>query len=108
VLFPAWVQLGPTRSAGIEAIGANMLTVFGSMLAHFLLLVLPGLLGAASYYALVVVFSPGAELRATSWPGVPAAIAFSACAFAELWLIVHWLGGVLTRTDPAAVDAALA
>src|SRR5262249_25696958 len=56
VLFPGWVQLGPTRTAGIEAIGANMLTVFGSMLAHLMLLVLPGAAAFATFYAAGVAF----------------------------------------------------
>ena len=100
VLFPGWVQLGPTRTAGIEAIGANMLTVFGSLIIHALLMVIPGALAAG---VLLSVHSVGR----VPWMLVPAAIAFTAMGAVELWLLATWLGRVLSRTDPSAVDAAL-
>lgn len=107
VLFPGWVQLGPARNAGIEAIGANMLTVFGSMLAHLLLMLIPGLIAAAVYFgAASALLSRGSSH--VLWPLIPAAMMFVATALGELWLIVRWLGGVVTRTDPSAVDTALA
>jgi hypothetical protein len=100
VLFPGWVQLGPTKTAGIEAIGANMLTVFGSFLVHVLLMAIPAALGYGVILALNM-FSRGL------WPYVPAAIVFTAISVVELWLISKWLGNVFSRTDPSAVDAAL-
>lgn len=102
VLLPGWVHLGPARNAGIEALGQNLLTVVGSLLVHMLLLLLP--IGAA---ALVLFVSRGAE-GSTGWFAVPAALAFAAVAAAELWFLVHWLGGVFARTDPSAVEAATA
>ena len=100
VLFPSWVQLGPTKTAGIEAIGANMLTVFGSLLVHVLLMVVPAAIG----YGLILALN---TLSRGAWAYVPAAIVFSAVSTVELWLIAKWLGNVFSRTDPSAVDAAL-
>jgi len=100
VLFPGWVQLGPTKTAGIEAIGASMLTVFGSLLVHVLLMAIPAALGYGVILALNM-FSRGL------WRYVPAAIVFTAISVVELWLISKWLGNVFSRTDPSAVDAAL-
>ena len=102
VLLPGWVQLGPERVAGIEAMGQNLLAVAGSMFAHLFLLLLPAIAGLG----LLLAFSGTA--RTLTWPIIPAAIAFAAVAAAELWLMVRWLGGVFARTDPGAVEAVLA
>ncbi len=100
VLLPGWVHLGPGRSAGIESLGQNVLSMLGSLLAFLLLLVLPAL-GAA-----VIALS----LRgvAGAWAFIPAALVATAIAGGELWFIVEWLGAVLARTDPSVVEAAAA
>jgi hypothetical protein len=100
VLLPGWVHLGPGRSGGIESLGQNLLRVIGSMFVHLLLLALPAIAGVIVYAVLKGMVGTGAF--------IPAAIVGSAVAAGELWFIVEWLGAVLVRTDPSAVEAATA
>ena len=102
VLLPGWVRLGPERQAGIEALGQNIVTTAGSLLVLLVLLIVPGALALAVKVAL-----PG-SLRDAGWTLLPPAMALAAGVAVELSLIVRWLGAVLSRTDPSAVEAAIA
>jgi hypothetical protein len=96
ILFPGWIPTGPTRPRGIEAMGQQML-----MFAGTLLLLAAGVLPAAAVAALVgfVLY------QLAGIPGlVPAGVLFSAVLIAESALVIVLLGGVLERTDPAAVE----
>ena len=97
ILFPGWIPTGPTRPRGIEAMGQQML-----MFAGTLLLLAVGVLPAAAVAALVgfVLY------QLAGIPGlIPAGGLFSAVLMAESALVIVLLGGVLERTDPAAVEA---
>jgi ABC-2 type transport system permease protein len=102
VLLPGWVRLGPDRQAGIEAMGQNLVLLAGSLIALLVLLILPGLAGTVVWFVLA------RSLHLAAWGAPPAAIVAAAVCAGELWLLVRWLGGVLSRTDPAAVEAATA
>ena len=100
ILLPGWIHLGPGRAAGIEALGQNVVSILGSFIAHMLLLIIP------AAFSLPVIWVGAVWLDA--WAMVPAAIVGAVVAAAELWLLVRWLGGVLSRTDPSDVEAAMA
>ena len=95
LLFPAWVNLGSERPAGVEAMGQIYLTMFASFLVLLVLLLLPALAGAG----LVLALAPSLGM----WSGVPAVVAGSVAALVELMLMVRWLGRVFDRTEPSAV-----
>jgi hypothetical protein len=97
VLLPGWVHLGSGRPAGIEALGQNLVSLLGSMIAHLLLLIVP----AVAAFVTELLFA--GELG--HWAYVPAAMAGAFFAAVELWGIVGWLGQVLMRTDPSEVEA---
>jgi ABC-2 type transport system permease protein len=98
VLFPGWIATGGTRARGIEAMGQNMLMFFGTMLALAV-----GVLPAAA-----VASGLGFLLwQLIGWSAVlPAAIVLAGLLGLETWLVVGWLGRVLDRTEPAAVEVA--
>jgi ABC-2 type transport system permease protein len=96
VLFPGWVAIGPARPRGVEAMGQQMLMVAGTLLL-LAIGVLPGLAISAGIafvgYTLI------------GWLAlVPAALLLSSLLVAETYVAVHFLGEVLERTDPTAVD----
>jgi len=96
ILFPGWIPTGPTRPRGIEAMGQQMLMFAGTGL-----LLAVGVLPATAVAALVgfVLY------QLAGIPGlVPAGVLFSAVLIAESALVIVLLGGVLERTDPAAVE----
>jgi hypothetical protein len=97
VLLPGWVHLGAGRPAGIEALGQNLVSILGSMIAHLLLLIVP----AVAAFLTEWLFA--GELG--HWAYVPAAMVGAFFAVVELWGIVGWLGQVLMRTDPSEVEA---
>ena len=100
VLLPGWIHLGPGRASGIEGLGQNLVAIFGSAIAHGLLLILP------AAFALPVWIV--GRVWVGDWMMVPAAFTASAVAFGELWLLVRWLGASFSRTDPSDVEAAIA
>ena len=77
---------------------AHWVTMIASVVLLALLLALPALVGAIAGYALA-----GGR---GAWGAVPGALAGSLVAAGELWLIVHWLGGVYARTEPSDVAGA--
>lgn len=90
--FPAWVQLGAERPGGVEAMGQNIITMFGALVA-LALTVLPALLvGGVTTFALslqwreLAPFAGGLFGLATLW--------------AEVLLAVPLLGRLYARTDP--------
>lgn len=95
LLFPAWVQLGPDRPAGLEAIGQLYLTMFISLIAMAILAILPVLAGVLVLLLLPDIAGPWA------WPLATAAA--GPVVLAEAWLLTQWLGEVLERTEPHAV-----
>lgn len=98
VLFPGWVAVGPARPRGVEAMGQQMLMVAGT-----LLLLGVGILPGAAFGAVVVLL--GYPL--VGWlAAVPAAVILAALLVAEVALAVHFLGAVIDRTDPSAIDVA--
>jgi hypothetical protein len=98
VLFPGWVAVGPARPHGVEAMGQQMLMFAGT----FLLLGV-GLLPGAAFAAVVLLLG----YWLVGWlAAIPAALVFATLLVAEVVLAVHFLGGVLDRTDPSAIDVA--
>jgi hypothetical protein len=96
LLFPAWVTLGPARTAGIEVIGQRLLTMVGSLVLMGIALI-PALLVAA----LGVAVGGLAGLDG-AWRAVPGAIGLAATLGVEARLALAWLGRVFDRSDPAA------
>jgi hypothetical protein len=111
LLFPAWVRLGATRGAGIEAMGQNLLTMLGSVVAMLVMLLLPlvsGSLVAGSIgLSRSTATDPWAVARAaaTWWSALAGAAVAFALIVLELWLLIRWLGRVYERTDPSSVGA---
>jgi hypothetical protein len=100
LLFPGWVRLGDGRTAGIEAMGQNVLAIFVSLIATFVALLLP--LVVAVLVASGV--SAGASRTLDAWAFVVATPAGALVAFGELWLVIRWLGRVFARTDLAQIE----
>lgn len=91
LLYPGWVRLGDSGSAGIEAMGQVMLTVGATTLMLFALAVLPAA-GAAAVW-----------LTLASHGGVAVALcgALAAALLAvESYLLMRLLGGALERVEP--------
>lgn len=94
VLFPAWVKLGETGVAGLEAIGQTILTVMISMFALLLLLLLPTIAGGVAY------FTGGGVV----WLGLAAAgVVGGAALLFESYLLMGVLGRMLDRLEPSQV-----
>ena len=100
LLFPGWVRLGDGRTAGIEAMGQNVLAIFVSLIVTFVALLLP--LVVAVLVASGV--SSAASRTLDAWAFVAAAPAGALVAFGELWLVIKWLGRVFARTDLAQIE----
>ena len=98
ILLPGWVNPGPDRPLGVEALGHNMLIMSGFLLVLAGLLALPALAGAA------VLFG----LRPTLgwWAAAPAALAALLVMALEARLLLGRLGRVFEATDPASVPPA--
>jgi ABC-2 type transport system permease protein len=96
VLFPAWIPTGSARPRGLEAMGQQML-----MFAAALLLLAVGLLPGFALAAVIAFLGFGFA----GWLAlVPAALLLSALLAAECAIAVHFLGHILDRTDPTAVE----
>ncbi|MGH7622625.1 MAG: hypothetical protein ACREMU_09830, partial [Gemmatimonadaceae bacterium] len=100
LLFPGWVRLGDGRTAGIEAMGQNVLAIFVSLILTMVALV-PPLIVAALVAGAVDAWT-GRPMSV--WSFVPAAPLSALVVFGELWLVMTWLGRVFARTDPAQID----
>jgi len=94
LLYPAWVRLGSGRTAGVEALGQNLLMMIAFVALLSVTLVLPAALGAGSYLLLHGTLGEWAL-----GPGV--VLTIGTIAF-EAGLMVEWLGGIFERTDPVA------
>jgi len=99
LLYPAWVRLGSGRTAGVEALGQNVLMVVAFVLLLSATLVLPAAVGAGGY---LLLRGPLGD-----WALVPGGVlALGAMGFEAAWM-VDWLGGVFERTDPASAGILL-
>jgi hypothetical protein len=93
LLFPAWVRLGSGRTAGVEALGQNLLMMIAFLAMLSLGLVLPVSIGGGAFLLLRPILN--------NWALLPAqAVGLMVVAF-EAALILDWLGRVFERTDPA-------
>jgi ABC-2 type transport system permease protein len=99
LLYPAWVRLGSGRTAGVEALGQNLLMVVGFVVLLSAGLALPSGIGAGSFLLLRGAMG--------DWALIPAgALTLGTIGFEAAW-IVEWLGGVFERTDPATAGIML-
>jgi len=94
LLFPAWVPLGTSGGAGVEAMGQMMLTSIITLLLLAILLILPAIAGAAVYF--VMQWPP---LFAVASAGIAVGIA---CGL-EGYLLIGALGGALDRLEPMQI-----
>lgn len=94
VLFPAWVRLGPAGGGGIEMMGQNLITTFGTLVGLLLLLVLPIATGGG------IVFLLAAHEAVAI--GV-ACVVGSVILGAELYALVAVLGRAFERAEPQQV-----
>jgi len=94
LLFPAWVRLGPAAGQGFEAIGEQILAVFGQLLALVVVLLAPGVAFGLLYWLGHWWFS---------WRTlVPlGALAASTVLALEAAAGLVWLGDLFDRLDPS-------
>jgi hypothetical protein len=98
LLYPAWVRLGSGRTAGVEALGQNLLMVIAFLALLLLTLILPVGIGGGLFLLL--------RSGVGDWAIVPAAVvALGVMAF-EAALLVDWLGRIFERTDPSSAGIA--
>ena len=97
ILLPAWVNPGPERPIGVEALGHNMLIMSGFLLVLAVLLLVPA--GAA--FGVLVALE-----RLGWWAVPPAALAAILFMVIEARLLLARLGKVFEATDPATVPPA--
>jgi hypothetical protein len=97
VAFPAWVQIGPARTRGLDVMGQRLV-----MLAGFLLVLALAILPAAIAAAIVGF----AVYRATGLVPivVPAVVALIALVVESL-VAIEAIGALFERTDAGAVPA---
>jgi hypothetical protein len=93
VLFPAWIRIGPTVTSGIEALGQNVLSFAGAVICLFIALILPTFIGGVVAVAMRDQFEVGLGTAIT---------VASIVLFAETYLVMHVLGRVFSRAEPAA------
>lgn len=95
VLFPGWIRLGPAAASGMEVIGQNMLSMITTFAAFVLMLLIPTLVGAGTWYA----------LRTRPAAAVTVACALGAVALAsECYGIIIALGHAFERAEPQQVS----
>jgi len=97
VVFPSWAVVGPTRAAGIDAMGQRILMMIGTLLGLAI-----GLIPAA---VAAVVTGFGLYMASGRILVVIPAIVGAVVILAECWMATELLGAVLDRTDISAVDA---
>jgi ABC-2 type transport system permease protein len=93
LLYPAWVRLGSGRSAGVEALGQNLLMTIAFVALLSLTLILPAIIGGGAFLLL--------REPLLDWALGPAAILTLGVMLFEAGLFVEWLGRIFERTDPA-------
>ena len=91
VLFPAWIRLGTTGAAGIEALGSNMIATFGTLLLLALLLVVPIAAGIGVYAGL-----PAHPAAASALSGIAAAFVLGL----EDYFLLRGIGRAFERAEP--------
>jgi hypothetical protein len=97
VAFPSWVQIGASRSRGLDVTGQRLLLLAGMLVA-----LVVALLPAAIAGAIV-----GVGIYATTYRIpvlIPAAVA-AGVLLIEAWIGTELLGRLLDRTDVGAIDA---
>jgi hypothetical protein len=93
LLYPAWVRLGAGRSAGVEALGQNLLMTIAFVALLSLTLILPAIIGGGAFLLLRDLLQ--------DWALGPAAVLTLGVMLFEAGLFVEWLGRIFERTDPA-------
>jgi len=96
LFFPAWITLGPSRTAGVEMIGQRLLTMVGSQFVLLIALIPAVIVGAVALAIAGVAGVTGV------WLAVPASAGLAVTLVFEALLAVAWLGRVFERSDPAA------
>jgi hypothetical protein len=91
LLFPAWVRIGPTRAAGIEGLGQNVVVMAAYGLTLVVALIPAGLAAGAAWWAMA--------RSAATWGWVAAGIAGLAVIAAECRLLLEPLGRAFERID---------
>ena len=94
LLFPAWVAFDPGHARGIEALGQRLLTVAGTLVVFFFVLLPSVIVGGIVGVVLRSALHYGALL-------VASALATGLIAV-ELLLAIRWLGAVFDRFDVTA------
>jgi ABC-2 type transport system permease protein len=98
ILLPGWVNPGPDRPLGVEALGHNMLIMSGFLLILAGLLVLPAAAGTAVLLGLV---------RGSGWWVTVLAVLAALLVMAlEARVLLGRLGRIFEATDPASVAPA--
>jgi ABC-2 type transport system permease protein len=93
LLFPAWVRLGSGRTAGVEALGQNLLMMIAFTAVLVTTLILPLGVGAGGF----LLFRSALD----NWAVVPALGLGLLVVGTEAALMVEWLGRLFERIDPA-------
>ncbi len=94
VLFPAWIRLGPSGPGGIEAMGQQILTTFGTWVVLALMLILP----AVTCRGIMVIGGDGDAVAIAI-----GLVTGSLVLGVETYGVVRWLGGVYERAEPSQV-----
>jgi ABC-2 type transport system permease protein len=93
LLFPAWVRLGSGRTAGVEALGQNLLMMIAFSAVLVTTLVVPVSVGGGGFLLL--------RRALDNWAALPALALGLVVAGFEAALMVEWLGRLFERIDPA-------
>ncbi|HEX6669135.1 MAG TPA: putative ABC exporter domain-containing protein [Gemmatimonadales bacterium] len=97
ILLPGWMNPGPDRPIGVEALGHNMLIMSAFLVVLAALLVAPALAAASAFIGLRFL---------GWWAAAPAALAALLVMALEARLLLARLGRVFEATDPSTVPAA--
>jgi hypothetical protein len=99
LLYPAWVRLGTGRTAGVEALGQNLLMTIAFVALMSVTLILPAGIGGGAFLLL--------RSQLDTWALGPAAVLALGIMLFEAALITEWLGRIFERTDPATSGISL-
>ena len=97
ILLPGWMNPGPDRPIGVEALGHNMLIMSAFLVVLAALLAAPALAAASAFIGLRFL---------GWWAAAPAALAALLVMALEARLLLARLGRVFEATDPSTVPAA--